>query len=131
VGTLYGDDTLEGGVFAYTDKNVGMGKTVTLTGVTAKDGNEGGNYDLIVINSTNSAITINVPEIEAVTITTQGDDQGNVSFGEQHTITVVFDNEGTLTLVNGGINPPKSMDAEKVAKQNKDTKSNGENKEGE
>ena len=131
VGTLYGDDTLEGGVFAYTDKNVGTGKTVTLTGVTAKDGNEGGNYDLTIINSTNSAITINVPEIEAVTITTQGDDQGNVSFGEQHTITVVFDNEGTLTLVNGGINPPNSMDAEKVAKQNKDTKSNGENKEGE
>ncbi len=131
VGTLYGDDTLEGGVFAYTDKNVGTGKTVTLTGVTAKDGNEGGNYDLTVINSTNSAITINAPEIEAVTITTQGDDQGNVSFGEQHTITVVFDNEGTLTLVNGGINPPNSMDAEKVAKQNKDTKSNGENKEGE
>ena len=130
VGTLYGDDTLEGGVFAYTDKNVGTGKTVTLTGVTAKDGNEGGNYDLTIINSTNSAI-INVPEIEAVTTTTQGDDQGNVSFGEQHTITVVFDNEGTLTLVNGGINPPNSMDAEKVAKQNKDTKSNGENKEGE
>ena len=131
VGTLYGDDTLEGGVFAYTDKNVGTGKTVTLTGVTAKDGNEGGNYDLTVINSTNSAITINAPEIEAVTITTQGDDQGIVSFGEQHTITVVFDNEGTLSLVNGGINPPKSMDAETVAKQNKDTKSNGENKEGE
>ena len=189
VGTLYGDDVLEGGVFAYTDKQVGTGKTVTLNGVTIKDGNAGGNYNLTIVNSTNSAITASEPadevstiedtlkdagtsiqkieeaiaaaapqppkastavkveasampsveteekqqdnvETAATTATTHGDDYANAPAGEK-TVHNALGNEGVLTMVNKGINPPKSMDTEKVAQQNKDTKSNGENKEGE
>lgn len=55
-GTLYGADSLSGGTYAYADKNVGTGKTVSLTGVTVNDGNEGKNYDLTIVNSTNSII---------------------------------------------------------------------------
>ncbi|OAH96536.1 filamentous hemagglutinin N-terminal domain-containing protein, partial [Methylomonas methanica] len=41
-GSLYGSDSLSGGTFAFTDKNVGSGnKTVTVSGVTVSDGNSG------------------------------------------------------------------------------------------
>ncbi len=44
-GTLFSGDTLSGGSFAFTDKNVGSGnKTVTTSGVTVTDGNSGSNY---------------------------------------------------------------------------------------
>ncbi len=60
-GQLFGEDTITGGSFAYEDKSVGTGKTVTLTGVNVSDGNEGQNYTLTIVNSTNSAITANAP----------------------------------------------------------------------
>jgi len=56
-GRLFGDDTLQGGSFAYADAAAGTGKTVTLTGVTVNDGNDGKNYTINVVNSTNSTIT--------------------------------------------------------------------------
>ncbi|MFT4178662.1 MAG: YDG domain-containing protein [Thermomonas sp.] len=65
-GTLFGDDSLSGGSFAYTDKNAGTGKTVTVNGVTVNDGNGGGNYDVTyadntgsVINKANATVTAN------------------------------------------------------------------------
>ena len=57
-GTLYGSDTVSGGTFAFTDKNVGAGnKTVTTTDVTVTDGNTGGNYNVTYANNTSSTIT--------------------------------------------------------------------------
>jgi hypothetical protein len=58
-GTLFAGDTLTGGSFAFTDKNVGSGnKTVTTSGVTMNDGNSGANY--VVNYANNTASTINV-----------------------------------------------------------------------
>ncbi|MCF8208073.1 MAG: hypothetical protein K9K38_01500, partial [Rhodoferax sp.] len=57
-GTLFAGDTLSGGSFAFTDKNVGSGnKTVTVSGVTVNDGNSGGNYKLSLVDNTTSSIT--------------------------------------------------------------------------
>nr|WP_319564646.1 YDG domain-containing protein [uncultured Rhodoferax sp.] len=56
-GTLFGSDSLTGGTFAFTDKNVGSGnKTVTATGVTVNDGNNGGNYNVSYADNTTSTI---------------------------------------------------------------------------
>jgi trimeric autotransporter adhesin len=56
-GTLFGSDTLSGGNFAFTDKNVGTGKHVTVNGVTVSDGNSGGNYAVTYVDNTGSTIT--------------------------------------------------------------------------
>ncbi|WP_367847173.1 YDG domain-containing protein [Rhodoferax sp. WC2427] len=56
-GTLFGSDSLSGGSFAFTDKNVGIGnKVVTASGVTLSDGNGGGNYAVAYANNTTSTI---------------------------------------------------------------------------
>jgi hypothetical protein len=57
-GTLFGTDTLSGGTFAYTNKNVGIGnKTITATGITVNDGNGGANYSVSYADNTTSTIT--------------------------------------------------------------------------
>ena len=56
-GTLFGADSLSGGALAFTDANAGSGKTVTASGVTLSDGNNGGNYAVSYVASTNSTIT--------------------------------------------------------------------------
>jgi hypothetical protein len=55
-GTLYGSDSLSGGTFAFTDKNAGPGKTVTVGGVTVSDGNSGDNYTVSYADNTTSTI---------------------------------------------------------------------------
>ncbi|HEY8102595.1 MAG TPA: YDG domain-containing protein, partial [Burkholderiaceae bacterium] len=56
-GTLFGSDSISGGTFAFTDKNVGSGnKTVSTSGVTVSDGNSGGNYNVSYVNNTTSTI---------------------------------------------------------------------------
>ena len=74
-GTLYTNvsnsntlDSLSGGTFAFTDANVGTGKTVTASGVTVNDGNSGGNYTVSYADNTNStinkaAITISTSDV--------------------------------------------------------------------
>ncbi len=56
-GTLFGGDTLGGGNFAFTDKNAGTGKTVTVTGITVNDGHGGNNYAITYADNTASTIT--------------------------------------------------------------------------
>ncbi len=56
-GALFGSDTLSGGSFAFLDPNVGIGKTVTVSGVTVNDGNGGANYTVSFTNNTVSSIT--------------------------------------------------------------------------
>ncbi|MFC4299877.1 GLUG motif-containing protein [Castellaniella hirudinis] len=55
-GTLYGGDSISGGRFAFTDKNAGTSKTVTVADVTVNDGNGGGNYDVTYTANTSSTI---------------------------------------------------------------------------
>ncbi len=63
-GTLYVNqsnggtqDALSGGSYAYTDANAGIGtKTVTTSGVTVTDGNNGGNYTVTYADNTTSTI---------------------------------------------------------------------------
>ncbi|HQZ06315.1 MAG TPA: YDG domain-containing protein, partial [Burkholderiaceae bacterium] len=56
-GSLFGSDTLSGGTFAFTDKNVGTGKTVTVAAVGVLDGNSGNNYTVTYASNQTSAIT--------------------------------------------------------------------------
>jgi len=55
-GQLYGDDAISGGHFAFTNKNAGTGKTVTVSGVTVDDGNGGDNYAIHYVDNTHSTI---------------------------------------------------------------------------
>jgi hypothetical protein len=56
-GTLFGSDSLSGGSFAFTDKNAGNNKTVSVSGVNISDGNDGANYSVSYANNTASTIT--------------------------------------------------------------------------
>ncbi|HTM84602.1 MAG TPA: YDG domain-containing protein, partial [Mycobacterium sp.] len=56
-GTLFGSVTLSDGSFAFTDKNAGTGKHVTVAGVTVNDGNDGKNYAVTYATNTASTIT--------------------------------------------------------------------------
>lgn len=64
-GTLFGGDSLSGGVYAYTDPNAGTGKTVTVGGVTLADGNGGGNYVVSYAPNQNSTIDPRVLDLVA------------------------------------------------------------------
>ncbi|MBV2210239.1 MAG: hypothetical protein KUL77_11840, partial [Thermomonas sp.] len=63
-GQLFGNDSLSGGSFAFTDKNAGTNKTVTVGGVTVNDGNNGGNYVITYLNNTHSTILQKVLTID-------------------------------------------------------------------
>ena len=56
-GALFAGDSLIGGNFAFQDKNVGAGKTVTVSGVGVNDGNGGLNYAVTQLNNAGSSIT--------------------------------------------------------------------------
>lgn len=56
-GALLGGDTLSGGSFAFLDPHAGIGKTVTVSGVTVNDGNGGLNYTVTQADNTASSIT--------------------------------------------------------------------------
>ena len=74
-GTLFAGDTLVGGTFVYTDKNVGAGnKTVTVGGVTVNDGNGGNNYLVSYRNNTSSSIT---PKPLSITARDQDKQEGD------------------------------------------------------
>ncbi len=62
---LFGSDTFSGGSFAFTDKNAGAGKTVTVSNVTVNDGNGGNNYTVTYADNTASTI-----DKAALTVTT-------------------------------------------------------------
>ena len=65
-GSLFATDSLSGGSFAFADKNAGSGKTVTVSGVTVNDGNNGGNYDVTYVDNTSSSISKRQLTISAV-----------------------------------------------------------------
>jgi hypothetical protein len=54
---LFGNDTLSGGSYAFTDANAGTGnRTVTVGNVTVNDGFAGGNYNVSYADNTTSTI---------------------------------------------------------------------------
>ena len=55
-GALNAGDTLSGGSFAFLDPNAGIGKTVTVNGVSVNDGNGGANYLVSYADNTTSTI---------------------------------------------------------------------------
>lgn len=55
-GSLFGTDSISGGVFSFKDKHAGEGKSVSLSGVTVNDGNSGNNYALSYLDNTDSTI---------------------------------------------------------------------------
>jgi filamentous hemagglutinin family protein len=68
-GTLFAGDTLTGGIFAFTDKNVGNGnKTVATSAVTVGDGTNNANYNVSYANNTTSAITPKALTVDASAI---------------------------------------------------------------
>ena len=66
---LFGSDTLSGGAFAFSNANAGTDKTVTVSGVSVNDGNEGGNYTVTYVNNTTSTITPASLTLEAGNVT--------------------------------------------------------------
>lgn len=68
-GTLFATDSLSGGTFTFDNKNAGTGKTVTVSGVTINDGNNGGNYDVSYVDNTSSSISKAVLNITSTDVT--------------------------------------------------------------
>lgn len=57
-GRLYAGDSLNGGAFAFADRNAGIGnKTVNVSGITVNDGNDGNNYLLRLSPNISSTIS--------------------------------------------------------------------------
>jgi filamentous hemagglutinin family protein len=56
-GTLFSGDSLSGGSYAFTDPNIGTGKTVTASDIVINDGNGGANYSISYVSNTGSSIT--------------------------------------------------------------------------
>jgi hypothetical protein len=72
-GSLFGDDSISGGSFAFTDPNVSRDesgnvlsdKTVTVSSITVNDGNSGNNYDVSYVNTTTNTITARLATVAA------------------------------------------------------------------
>ncbi len=76
---LYGSDSLSGGTFAFTDKNAGTGKTVTVSGVTVNDGNGGNNYTVTYADNTTSTINKAALTISTGNVTKTYDGNSNAT----------------------------------------------------
>ncbi len=55
-GQLFGADTVTAGGFSFDNKDAGNNKTVSASGIAVNDGNNGGNYNVSVVDSSNSVI---------------------------------------------------------------------------
>lgn len=53
---VFAGDSLSGGTFAFDNKHAGTGKTVSTSGVTVNDGNNGDNYNVSYADNTNSSV---------------------------------------------------------------------------
>ncbi|MCQ8183758.1 YDG domain-containing protein, partial [Methylomonas sp. SURF-1] len=105
-GTLYGSDSLSGGSYAFTDKNVGSGnKTVTVSAVTVNDGNSGANYSVSYANNTTSTITPYVVNLSGARAFDGGTDLASGVFSLGTLIgseTLVLSGSGTVADKNAG-----------------------------
>ena len=81
-GTLYTEqgDSMSGGTFAFTNKNVGTGnKVVTVTDATISDGNGGENYNVTYENNTTSTIMTKALSVGNVTKEYDGTDKATLT----------------------------------------------------
>lgn len=108
-GTLFGDDTLTGGTFVFTDKNAGTNKTVKVSDVTVNDGNNGDNYTVTYVDNTTSTIN---PFAVSLTGSRSYDGTSDVSAGAL-TIGTLVGTE-TLVLVGSGSVADKHVAAGKT-----------------
>lgn len=121
-GTLFGSDSLSGGVFTFLDKNVGTGKSVNIANVTVNDGNNGNNYALSYQNNTQSIINpyaVNLSGTRSYDATTNAN--ANI-----FSIGTLVGNE-TLTLAGAGIFADKNTGSNKFVTLNTLTLGNGTN----
>ncbi len=63
---LFDSDSVSSSTFAFTDKNAGSGKTVSVTHVVIDDGNNGDNYNIVLKDNLNSTIEAKVIDVSAV-----------------------------------------------------------------
>ncbi|BAL81982.1 hypothetical protein SELR_02740 [Selenomonas ruminantium subsp. lactilytica TAM6421] len=126
-GQLFDGDQASGGTFAFTDANIGTGKTLTLSDITIADGNEGRNYAITYQNSTNSTIKFSdsgnsLQQFEEATHVTDPNVQSKAATAApdapaDNSEAPKADSDGLLTLENNGVNAPDSMDTEAIAAQ--------------
>ena len=117
-GTLFGGDSLTGGSFAFTDKNVGVGnKTVTTSGVTVGDGVNNGNYAVSYANNTTS--TINKADL---TVTAGGVDKvydgtttATVGYGDNRLGSDVLSVTGVASFADKNAGAGKSVGVNSIA----------------
>jgi hypothetical protein len=114
-------DTLSGGTFAFTDHSVGNGnKTVTTTGVTINDGNNGDNYNVTYEDNTGSTISNADVAVTGLTplpssaakaqpAATNGDDKNDGSKGSQKSLFRDPVYGGIQVSPNGGIKLASDM----------------------
>ena len=103
-------DNISGGTFAFTDKNAGTGnKSVTVTGVTVTDGNNGGNYDVTYVSNTTSTIHKAPLTVTGTTVankvydgTTTATLSGGTLVGVVGTDDITLTQDGTFADKNAG-----------------------------
>src|SRR5690606_10587827 len=88
--------SLSGGTFAFSDKHVGTGKTVTVDSVTVNDGNSGANYEVSYVANTNSTITPATLTLDAVSDNKRYD--GTTDSSENPTVTGLMDGDSLSDL---------------------------------
>jgi len=81
-GEMFGTDVISGGDFAFTDKNAGTNKTVTVSNVTVIDGNNGGNYNVTYAANTTSTINRKDAQVTFKPITKTYDGTTSATPGE-------------------------------------------------
>ena len=82
---LFGNDSLSGGTFAFSNKNASNGdKVVQVSGVTVNDGNNGQNYNVSYVDNTTSTITkkdVTLASITAAHKTYDGNTTATITSG--------------------------------------------------
>jgi len=95
VSGLQGSDTVSGLAQAYTDKNAGTNKTLSVSGYTVNDGNTGGNYTVSTVNSTTGVINQ-----AALTITAQASSKTYDATTSSATLPTVTGLQGTDSVAS-------------------------------
>jgi len=128
VSGIQGLDTVTGLAEVYDNKNVGTGKTLSVSTYTVNDGNGGGNYAVSTVNNTTGVITKRAITVTAVTSTkvydgttsssgtpTVSPTPGGIASGDTANFTQTFDTplvgtgktltpSGSVNDGNGGLN---------------------------
>ena len=97
VSGLIGGDTVTGGKEVYSNANVGVSKTLSVSAYTVNDGNGGGNYAVTTVANTTGSITKAPLTVTAVTNTKPSD--GNTSAAAIPTVSGLIGGDTATGLV--------------------------------